>query len=64
MREIQLLLTPEQYQTYKEMVGREVLAKGTLFGAHDGITTIAGFLKATSAYRLVRQPAKGHLPSR
>ena len=34
--EIQLVLTPDEYQTYKEMVGREVIAKGTLFGAHTG----------------------------
>jgi len=34
--EIQLVLTREEYQMYKEMVGREVIAKGTLFGAHTG----------------------------
>ena len=34
--EIQLVLTPEEYQAFKEMVGREVIAKGTLFGAHTG----------------------------
>jgi hypothetical protein len=34
--EMQLVLTPEEYQSYKEMVGKEVIAKGTLFGAHTG----------------------------
>ena len=33
---IQLVLEPEAYKTYKPMVGREVVATGTLFGAHTG----------------------------
>ena len=36
VREIQLVLAPEEYQTYKGMVSKEVIAKGTLFGAHTG----------------------------
>jgi len=35
IHEIQLVLKPEQYQ-HKGMVGRKVLATGTLFGEHTG----------------------------
>jgi hypothetical protein len=34
--EIQLVLQPEQYQQRKEMIGRKVVATGTLFGEHTG----------------------------
>ena len=34
IREIQLVLTPEQYQRDKGMVGSKVVATGTLFGEH------------------------------
>ena len=36
IHEIQLVLQPEQYQRHKGMVGRKVLATGTLFGEHTG----------------------------
>jgi hypothetical protein len=36
IHEIQLVLQPEQYQRHKGMVGRQVLATGTLFGEHTG----------------------------
>ena len=36
IREIQLVVKPEQYQQHKGMVGRKVLASGTLFGEHTG----------------------------
>src|SRR5215831_7668862 len=36
IHEIQLVLQPEQYQQRKGMVGRKVLATGTLFGEHTG----------------------------
>ena len=36
IHEIQLVLQPEQYQQHKGMVGRKVLATGTLFGEHTG----------------------------
>jgi hypothetical protein len=36
IHEIQLVLQPEQYQQHKGMVGRKVLATGTLFGGHTG----------------------------
>ena len=36
IHEIQLVLQPEQYQQHKGMVGRTVLATGTLFGEHTG----------------------------
>jgi hypothetical protein len=36
IREIQLVVQPEQYQQHKGMVGRTVLATGTLFGEHTG----------------------------
>ena len=36
IHEIQLVLQPEQFQHHKGMVGRKVLATGTLFGAHTG----------------------------
>jgi hypothetical protein len=34
IHEIQLVLRPEQYQQNKRMVGRKVVATGTLFGEH------------------------------
>jgi hypothetical protein len=36
IREIQLVVKPEQYQQHKGLVGRKVLATGTLFGEHTG----------------------------
>ena len=36
IHEIQLVLKPEQYQQHKGLVGRKVLATGTLFGEHTG----------------------------
>jgi len=36
IREIQLVIKPEQYQQHKGLVGRKVLATGTLFGEHTG----------------------------
>lgn len=36
IHEIQLVIQPEQYQQHKGMVGRKVLATGTLFGEHTG----------------------------
>ena len=36
VHEMQLVLQPEQYQRHKGMVGRKVLATGTLFGEHTG----------------------------
>ncbi len=36
IHEIQLVLQTEQYQQHKGMVGRKVLATGTLFGKHTG----------------------------
>jgi hypothetical protein len=36
IHEIQLVLQSEQYQQHKGMVGRKVLATGTLFGEHTG----------------------------
>lgn len=36
IHEIQLVLQPEQYQQHKGMVGRKILAAGTLFGEHTG----------------------------
>jgi uncharacterized protein DUF4431 len=36
IHEIQLVFQPEQYQKHKGMVGRKVLATGTLFGEHTG----------------------------
>jgi hypothetical protein len=36
VHEIQLVLQPEQYQRHKGMVGRKVLATGSLFGEHTG----------------------------
>jgi hypothetical protein len=33
---IQLVLTPEMYAAYKALVGRKVMASGTLFGAISG----------------------------
>ena len=36
VREIQLVLQPQQYVQHKALVGRKVLATGTLFGKHTG----------------------------
>ena len=36
IREIQLVVKPEQYQQHKELVGKEVRVTGTLFGEHTG----------------------------
>ena len=36
IHEIQLVLQPEQYRQHKGMIGRKVLATGTLFGEHTG----------------------------
>jgi hypothetical protein len=36
VREIQLVVTPEQYQRYRDRVGRRVALSGTLFGAETG----------------------------
>jgi hypothetical protein len=36
VREIQLAVTPEQYQRYRDRVGRRVALSGTLFGAETG----------------------------
>lgn len=36
VREIQLVVKPDQYQQHKGLVGRKVLATGTLFGEHTG----------------------------
>ncbi len=33
---MQLVLTPDEYQTNKGMLGKDVVARGTLFGAHTG----------------------------
>jgi hypothetical protein len=57
--EIQLVLTPEEYQTYKGMVGREVIARGTLFGAHTGHHHTPVLLTAKSI-----EPAKSDASSR
>jgi len=34
VREIQLVLQPEQYVQHKQLIGRKVIATGTLFGEH------------------------------
>jgi len=34
VREIQLVLQPEQYVQHKQLVGKKVIATGTLFGKH------------------------------
>lgn len=34
VHEIQLILEPKQYQQYEDMVGREVIARGSLVGEH------------------------------
>jgi hypothetical protein len=34
VREIQLVLPPEQYVQHKQLVGKKVIATGTLFGEH------------------------------
>ena len=36
IREIQLVVKPDQYQQHNGLVGRKVLATGTLFGEHTG----------------------------
>jgi len=36
IREIQLVVKPQQYQQHKGIVGKKVLATGTLFGEHTG----------------------------
>lgn len=36
IKQVQLVLEPEMYQRYKNMVGKRVLASGTLFGAENG----------------------------
>jgi Domain of unknown function (DUF4431) len=36
IREIQLVLQPQQYVQHKALVGRKVVATGTLFGEHTG----------------------------
>jgi hypothetical protein len=34
--EMQLVLDPAAYKTYKRLIGRDVIVSGTLFGAHTG----------------------------
>ena len=36
VREIQLVLQPQQYAQYKAPVGKKIVATGTLFGEHTG----------------------------
>jgi hypothetical protein len=36
IRSVQLVLTPEMYEKYKSLVGKQVRATGTLFGEHTG----------------------------
>lgn len=34
--EMQLVLDPSAYKTYKRLIGKDVIVSGTLFGAHTG----------------------------
>jgi hypothetical protein len=36
IREVQLVLESAMYKTYSGLIGRRVVAQGTLFGAHTG----------------------------
>lgn len=36
VRKVQLVLNPEGYEKYKALLGKKVVASGTLFGAHTG----------------------------
>jgi len=36
IHELQLVLSPEAFKDYRNLMGRDVVAQGTLFGAHTG----------------------------